>query len=266
MLLPCFVYWRKFVHVAALVAVAGLNASFLVPWYLSGEHPSAAGAGGKVPLKIVHANVHSSNTQYDRLVDFIDDEDPDFILLQEVNADWVAGTAGLRVNYPYAYTEPRDGNFGIAAFSKSPLDSISHIDSPPLGYPTIIAKLTVHDEPLTIISTHPNIPVGRYSYTSRNEQLESITALVNRTSGKVILTGDFNASIWDSNFLRLQNETQLKNVRQGFGVLPTWPTFMPFAMIPIDHMLVSREIDVLDAEVGRRIGSDHLPLVVTLSL
>ena len=261
LLIIVFVVWRKYLYVGALIVVAALNATFILPWYISKDS-----VPNGLPLKLIHVNVHSSNTEYQRLTDFIREENPDLFFLQEVNADWVAGTAGLLADYPYAYTEPRSGNFGIAAYSKLPFDSIAHVDSPPLDYPTIVATTTFNNRQVTIISSHPTIPVGRSLYEARNIQLESIAELVKNSGGDVVLMGDFNASVWDAHFKDLSERTNLRNARTGFGILPSWPTFLPFAMIPIDHMLVSTGIDVLDAHTGDRIGSDHLPLVVTLSL
>jgi endonuclease/exonuclease/phosphatase (EEP) superfamily protein YafD len=58
------------------------------------------------------------------------------------------------------------------------------------------------------------------------------------------------------------------NVRDGFGLLPSWPTFLFFKwlMLPLDHCLVSNDIRVADARTGEPIGSDHLPLIVEIEL
>ena len=58
----------------------------------------------------------------------------------------------------------------------------------------------------------------------------------------------------------------LRNARSGFGILPTWPTFMPVLYIPIDHCLVTKEIDIIKLRTGRNVGSDHLPLIADLAI
>ena len=261
LLLVAFVFLRHYAWVAALAVTVLFNASFVLPWYF-GHVPEARGTA----LKLMHANVYSGNSRYDRLIALVELEKPDLVFLQEVTPAWLAGTKPLLEAYPYSYAEPSAGNFGIAVFSRIPFATVEHVDSPPLAYPTLVVTITIDDEPLTIVSSHPTIPVGRPFYAARNEQLQSVAELVRGIAGKTVLLGDFNASTWDRHFRQLEASTGLRNVRRGFGVLPTWPTFLPFAMIPIDHALVSDGMSVTDARTGMRIGSDHLPLIVTLSL
>ena len=257
-----FALLRNWPWAAALLALAVFNGSLLVPVYSSASKHNA----GTEQLKLFHANVYSGNRNYDKLIATVAAENPDIIFLQEITPDWVAGLQGLQKDYPHSYLEPREGNFGIAVYSRVAFDSVSHIDSPPLDYPTIVARISRGGEPLTLISSHPTIPLGRQLFEARNTQLESLSELVSNASGAVVLTGDFNVSMWGHGFRKLIESTGLRDARLGFGLRPTWPTFFPLAMIPIDHVLVSDTISVLDIRTGARTGSDHLPLVVTLSL
>lgn len=261
LLLIVFAVLRSPLYSAALLATTVFNASFILPWYL-GDVPRTTGA----ELKLLHLNVHSTNTDYQRVVAFIDKEQPDVVFLQEVTDEWLLGTRELLKQYPFSYSEPRIGNFGIALFSKIPFDSVQHVDSPPLGYPTIIATLTVDDETITLISSHPTIPLGKRLYDARNEHLASLAGLVDAAAGKVVLIGDFNASLWCTHYRQLETSTGLRNVRYGLGILPSWPTLMPFAKIPIDHALVSDGIGIKEARIGKGVGSDHLPLIATITL
>jgi len=256
-----FVLLRQPVYIGGLLLAIGLNAFYVIPWYTSSNAIQA-----EKPLKLLHANVLSRNTEYGRLLDLLDSESPDVVLLQEITPDWLVALDPLRQEYPYSYAEAREGNFGIALFARVPFTSVSHIDSPPLGYPTIIATMDVDGATVHLVGSHPTIPIRTQLYTDRNEQLASIADLLEGLDGPQVLFGDLNASMWDMNYRSLEEATGLRNARAGFGIVPTWPTFLPFAMIPIDHFLVSDDISVVEMRSGPRIGSDHLPLIATIAL
>jgi endonuclease/exonuclease/phosphatase (EEP) superfamily protein YafD len=262
LLMVTFVIIKQPNFAFALLATAIFNSVFIIAWYL----PVDSEAGGDQSLKVVHANVLARNDKYQRLIDFIAEEDPDMIFLQEVTEEWVAGTASLKSGYPHFYAEPRADNYGIAVYSRIPFESIRHVDSPPLGYPTIVATATVGTKKLTLVSSHPTIPLGKRLYTARNQQIGSLVELVREPGRPVVMFGDFNSSLWDPRYGELVRSTGLPSARHGFGILPTWPTFLPFAMIPIDHFQTSAGIGVSNLQTGKNIGSDHLPLIATLSL
>lgn len=256
-----FAALRSPAYSVMLVVAVALNASYIVPWYLGEMAPE-----GPNPIKLMNANVLANNDQYDRLIDSIHAEQPDVIFLQEVSPEWLDGLTAIQSDYPFSYAEPRHDNFGIAMFSRLPLDSVTHIDSPPMDYPTIVATLTVDGERLTLVNTHPTIPLTQSGFDARNAQLRSVAEVVNAADGAVILCGDLNTSMWSPAYGALEETTGLENARRGAGILPTWPTFMPFAMIPIDHALVSDGVHVVEIERGERSGSDHLSLLVTFTL
>ena len=261
LLLIVFAVRRRPIYSLLLVVALTINAGYVLPWY--GKSQAAT---GDTQLRFLYANVLSSNDDHERLLDLIDNERPDIIFLQEVSAHWLKALQALAVDYPFSYAAAREDNFGIAMWSRWPLATATHVDSPPLGYPTIIATMRIGDADLTLISTHPMIPVGRDNFAARNTQLQSVAELTARAVGHVMLLGDLNASIWDRHYRRFEAATGLRNARRGFGVLATWPTFMPPAMIPIDHVLVSGGVGIADIRTGPGIGSDHLPMIVAITL
>ncbi|MGB5255655.1 MAG: endonuclease/exonuclease/phosphatase family protein [Woeseiaceae bacterium] len=264
LLLLVFAVLRSPAYSIVLLGVIALNGSYVLPWYLGDSRDNLSDY--TVSIKLMTANVLSRNEQYDRLVTLIDTERPDVIFLQEVSPQWVAALEAIRDDYPFSYAQPRYDNFGIAVYSRLPLDTVTHVDSPPLAYPTIVATITLDQKPLTLINTHATVPLNRAGFEARNHQLESIAGLVNSADGNVILSGDFNTAMWSPAYRALEDATGLRNARRGAGVLPTWPTFMPFAMIPIDHVLVPDDSQVVEIRRGERTGSDHLSLLVSLAL
>lgn len=261
LLVVAFVLLRDRRYAVLLFSTAFINGAHVLPWYFDEPYST----GGR-ELKLLQANVLLSNTDYAGLFTLLDAEEPDVVVLQEVSPAWAEELRRLDGLYPHRIVEERDGSFGIALLSKWPLAAVAVVASEPLGFPTIVATLDVSGRRLQLVGTHPMIPLGSRNYAARNTQLATIGDLLRRSSGPRVLVGDLNTSQWGLHYRKLEARTGMRNVRRGFGVVPTWPTFLPFAMIPIDHVLVSGEVGVVDVRTGPRIGSDHLPLIVTLTL
>ncbi len=261
LLLTIFAFLRSPAYAGALIISALASAFVIAPWFM--DPPEST---GESHLKLVFVNALSTNVEHDRLFALIGAEQPDLVFLQEISPQWETALAALHVDYPHYYVEPRDGNFGIAVLSRLPLTGARHVDSAPLGFPTLQVELVIGDRTIRFVSTHPMIPLGASNFSARNEQLRRVAEQLGPSATSTILVGDLNASMWDVHYRALESATGLRNARRGHGILPTWPTFMPFAMIPIDHVLISKDIGVEQIAAGPRIGSDHLPLVVTLSL
>ncbi len=261
LLLTAFAFLRSPAYAAGLMISVLANAAVVAPWYMDPGNDL-----GESPLKLLHANVLSTNVEHEKLFTLIADEQPDLVFLQEVSPQWATALAALHSDYPHRYVATRDGNFGIALLSRLPLAHVHHVDSTPLGFPTLEGEVVFGGRTISFVSTHPMIPLGSVNFAARKEQLREVAQQLGAAAESTILIGDLNTSMWGIHYRELERATGLSNARRGHGILPTWPTFMPFAMIPIDHVLVSNDIGVEQISTGPRIGSDHLPLIVTLGL
>lgn len=260
--------WRSYALLG--IACVGLNAYFVVPWYfpavtLPGEAPKNAEDYGD-PITILQANVRRTNPDATRFVALVDTEQPDLLVIQEATTEWLASLGAIRHSYPYKVEEPRADAFGIALFSKFPLDRTAVIASDPLGFPDIVARALIGGQRLSIISTHPMPPIGASNYGSRNLQLDSVAKLASRTPGPLVVVGDLNITMWAHHYRKFEETSGLSNARKGHGITPTWPLFFPPALIPIDHCLVSNDIYASYVTTASAIGSDHLPLICKISL
>lgn len=246
-----------------MLAVTLVDLWPVAPWYMPGR-PAAAAAVAQ--LKLLSANVWSGNRDTDRLLQLVRAEAPDIVFLQEVTDRWAPALDALADGYPYRYVVPRSDNFGVALLARQPFLSIEAIDTPPLDRPSLIAEFEFGGRRVSFIGTHPMPPLGALGFDARNRQLAAVADLAAGIDEPLILTGDLNTTMWGGHFRQFVAASGLADARHGFGIVPTWPAEFPPAMIPIDHCLVSRDFAILDFRAGARIGSDHLPIIVSLVL
>ncbi len=100
----------------------------------------------------------------------------------------------------------------------------------------------------------------------RTQEFAVLADYVSKLQSPVIVVGDFNTSIWSPYYQQFVEKTGLRNGRHGFGIQPSWPTFLPLFYMPIDHCLLSSEFQVLNSRIGENVGSDHLPIITDVAI
>lgn len=247
--------WKAAVLPGIVVAVC---TGQIVPLYIPARQPAYSGR----VIHAVSANVLRSNQEHGRFVDYIRSAKPDFFLAMEVDETWLAELERLHEDYPHHVGQPGRGAFGIALFSRVPIEACELIESAVAGVPMIRATLVFDEHPLSFVGVHPLPPVKSGTAALRNGQLEEIAALAAPLPTPTLLMGDLNVTSWSPHFVDLLEETGLRDGRKGFGVQPTWPGLPWPLRIPIDHTLVSDDVEVVARRVGPDIGSDHRPVEI----
>lgn len=98
--------------------VAFLNAIEVLPLYLHSNKNDKKEYSSSNSLKVMHCNVLTSNIEYNRLEEFVLENDPDILILEEVSQGWVVNIPKIKEKYPFSKIYSRDDNFGIALFAK----------------------------------------------------------------------------------------------------------------------------------------------------
>ncbi len=248
-----------------VVALFGIciNGIAVYPWYAPDQ--SHLSASPNPELRVLFSNVHVLNQQPEKLIELVETEQPDVLILQEISSHWVRSFETDGLSFPNRHLVPRDDSFGIGIFSRIPIHMSEVIHFGKL-YPSILAVVEIGGERVTILALHPPPPVSEQAAAIRNEQLQAAASYFREIQTPKLIIGDLNTTMWSRNYTRFVRDSGLKNARRGFGILPTWPTYFPPMYIPIDHCLVSPDITVVDMRTGNDVGSDHLPLIVDLSL
>jgi len=256
--------------VATLCVV--INAAAIFPLYVS-----PANAGSNVPperrLRLMLANVNYANQRYERLIDLVGIEQPDVLVLQEVSERWITQLRSLESRYPFhlAASFDDDGS-GIALYSRLPLEDarIVRLGSvEDVERPGITARVRVGDERLSLLTIHPRAPLLPNHFEYRNEQLADAARFVRDLPVPHVFVGDLNTTPWSPYYKDFIARSGLVDARRGSGILPSFPTFLPFGALlrlPIDHCFVDQNVIVLSIKTGSEFGSDHLPLIVELGL
>lgn len=252
---------RRFRWVAVAVAILLVNVAPLA--WLSVPVPQPACDGPAV--RICAANTFIDNLDGARVVDVLRRERPDILYVSELNPaiDGALRESGL---FPHAYTRVTSHSpWGAGFYSRWPIRGTKLLPTE-YGCPSMIVQVEVGGQVLTAVGAHPPPPAGGRLTSFRNHSIAQAAEWIALAEGPVVLCGDLNTTPWSHTFRELVQVSGLRDARCGHGMQLTWPThFIPYR-IPIDHVLVSRDIAVRGHRISGQTGSDHFPVVVDLQL
>ncbi len=216
-------------------------------------------------LRLLIANTETGDSNFEALERLIREEKPAVFGVVELTP---ALARQLERSFP-AYRDSRvvaqEGAYGIGVFSRLPLLS-TRVERFPSGSgpPSIVARLRVGREPVTVVVTHVHTP---FAGSIHVRQLAALAGARSRFDERLAICGDFNTPPWAGPFRELAEDARLTEIYgddawSGYS----WPTWNPLLRIPLDNCLIGGNLAVTDHRKGADIGSDHYPLVVDLAI
>jgi endonuclease/exonuclease/phosphatase (EEP) superfamily protein YafD len=214
-------------------------------------------------LRIVFANLLHENTDYARAVTAIGAIEADVAVLCETTPEARTAFRALETRLPHALdTCVPDGLYGITMLSRFPLHGRSRSLGEDVAPRHLAADFDVAGATVSLVAIHPTNPL-RLSRAHRVPgEFGAVAAMCRAAERDLIVIGDCNAAGWSSALLDLERETGIANDR---GLRPSWPIWLPHPVrLPLDHVWVRGRLTLRQARLGRRFGSDHLPLIAEI--
>jgi endonuclease/exonuclease/phosphatase (EEP) superfamily protein YafD len=223
-------------------------------------HPRLGGGESGPRISVVSANVYFESSDARPLVQWVRKTNPDIVVLLEVTPTYMASFDRLS-GYRGQLTRYHQAAFGVAIRARHPVRSWQVVTSE-RGVPRIDAELIVDGRSVLVSAVHPIPPRTVELHRLRNAELRDAARTARRLNRPAILAGDFNATPWSSAFAGIGAE----EFRRATALWPTWQAgWRGWMGIPIDVIATNDRWQLVDAEVGPDIGSDHLPVRATLS-
>ncbi len=246
----------------AAFLLAGLNLASALHY---AHKPLVTKSTGR-PLKVITLNTLYWARNSDAIVEFLGNESPDLIFLQELRADKLSILRRLAKAYPWQKHCAHQEGCGLAVLSRHRWQAAATAFIGDSKGRYIWARFGSEFANLTVADIHLRWPY----FSNQKADLDALHRDLEKSHGPLLIAGDFNATPWSGT---LRSFTRSAKLLPAGPYRPTWPV-RKFAkgvicglcipQLQIDHIFVSDEMRVLSSHTGPRVGSDHLPLIVKL--
>ena len=288
--------------IALLIAIPGIGKSYSFGAKVENEHGFRAMSYNLYLFQDIDGKT-DKETFFQKAVDIINEQSPDFLCCQEFAAfrkgltrnqciDLFSKTIGL----PYVYYNKKSNFGGNVIFSKYPISKVTtgdgfsneetygvlvEVDAGLKGrfYLAdihLVSNMITNSEIKVLTSNHESQQmldtVGRTvfhklqkAYALRSDEVKAMLQGIPEVNAPVILCGDFNDTPLSYTYRRIQKAGYRDAfVSVGKGVKPTYAGKLP--LLRIDYFWVNDMVKPLRFERYRKKLSDHYPIILDFSI
>ncbi len=252
-----------------LLFVCAVQAWHVIPFTpLVGKQTVAAveGEAGE-PLRLVACNVKMSNRNYAGLLAELEEEDPDLIILMEVDRAWADALAPFLKDYGTVVDMALENSYGMILASKFTLSDTEAGYLLTEGVPSIITTVEMpQGERFRLYCIHPEPPVPHRGTEGRDGETSLVALRVRDETLPVLVSGDLNDVAWSGTTRRFRRISGLLDPRIGRMVFSTFDARYPLIRWPLDHLFHSAEFRLRAMRRLDPCGSDHFPVLFDMLL
>ena len=266
--------WRD-THSIIFAGVLGANALYLFyqvfPYTFLARHQME---GQNRPEKDKHfkllvCNVYQENRKSERCLDCIQSNNPDIVILVEIDSWWNEQLISLERDYPHFVRKPLENTYGMLLYSKLELvdPQVKFLVEPDV--PSIHTKVRLPSGDLFhLYCLHPEPPVPQENprSTERDAEILTIAREAKKCHLPVVVAGDLNDVAWSYTTELFLKTSGLLDPRRGRGFFNTFHARYWFLRWPLDHIFCSKHFQLNGLRRLKPMGSDHFPILVELGL
>ncbi len=235
--------------------IVTINATLLFYPVLTNPTGSAPTKGKE--LKLVSLNVWQANQSIERVAKFLQSEQADIVLLQEMHGEHLMAIKdSLRKQYPFIHTcvcrnlvllsrIPWQVAGGNQSTRSKPAMIWARFARPGRGTYRVVG---VH----TVAPHYPAVHAQQMRWLS--ERLSS--------GERLIIGGDFNATPWSTQLMSMATQHSLQ---RAMTFAWSWPSVI-YPLILIDNFFVSNLLQIRSSKIGPDVGSDHRPVIMKIAI
>jgi len=273
--------WRRRTFVGAVAMVLLLIGAWPVRfmfWPRGAAGVASTTAAPRWELRVLEINVKGSKEALGGLAKIIDREHPDVVIVIEIPAfleKHLLEAPGVKEQLHFVIGPEVGSQWRDMMMSRFPLHRL-HFDGDAQRYQGVFAfqRSCFVDAPggrFVLSAMHPPSPREAQSWARGNEWTSRLAEVCGqfliKTGVPVVIAGDFNTTPSGFRHHIMLSHSGLKPIDELGGWSGTWPSTLPGLLrLPIDRVWVTPDVQFISREVLEDIGSDHRPILVTLSM